>query len=160
MVDPVSNPATEEQGPEVQQVQLRLKLIGPVRLVLGVGWLVAALVAGAPHKPGLIGFGVGAFWIVFLAFNDPRSRFRRDPVPIPLPPNARVSPAWMHLVRAAYPSTLGVSVLALVSLFGRATLTALLAGILAGLGIGALLSLRRIEPNIYVDPRGRVLYRK
>src|SRR6476469_1364916 len=159
MLDRLSNPPAEEAGPRVQSVRLRLILIGPLRVVLGIVWLVAALLAGAPSKPALIGFGVGVFWMVFLAFNDPRSRFRRDPEPLPLPANARVAPAWMHAVSAAYPSTVGVSVLAAVSL-GRPTLAAVMAGILGGLGVAAMLSLGRVDPALYVDARNRVVFRK
>lgn len=161
MVDPVSTPAVDDAGPSVQQVRLRLILVGPLRLVLGVIWLVAALAAGATHKPALIGFGVGIFWTVFLIFNDPRARFRKDPPePRRLPANARVAPAWKHAVYPLYPSTAGVSVLAAVSLPGRPILSALMAGIVAGLGIAALISLNGAAPDLYVDARSGALFRK
>jgi uncharacterized membrane protein len=161
MVDDVSTPAKEEQGPIVQMVRLRLTLIGPMRLLLSVVWLVAALAAGAPSRPSLLGFGIGAYGIIFLAYNDPRARFRTPSAePRRLPANARVQPAWQHALWAAWPSTIGVSVLALVSIFNRPTLSAIMAGILAGLGITAVLAIGKTASTLYVDPRGGVVYRQ
>jgi hypothetical protein len=161
MVDDVSTPAADETGPTVQQVRLRLRLIGPVRIVLGVIWLVAAIVAGAPHRPALLGAVVSAVFVVFLAFNDPRRHFRRrPPEPRPLPATARVAPSWKHAVYAAFPSTVGVSILAIVSLPGRPVLSAVMGGILVGLGIVSLLTVGRTEPDLYMDPRTRVVFRK
>jgi hypothetical protein len=73
----------------------------------------------------------------------------------------RVAPAWLHAVHAALPGTVGVSILAAATLAFRPTLTALLAGILGGLGGAALLVLfRGMDERLYVDPRRGVLFRK
>jgi len=57
------------------------------------------------------------------------------------------------------PSTVGVSVLAAVTLAFQPTLTALLAGILAGLGLAALLSAYGSDGRLYLDPRTRTVFR-
>jgi hypothetical protein len=54
----------------------------------------------------------------------------------------------------------GVSVLAAVTLPFQPTLTALLAGILAGLGIAAAFRAYAIDGRLYVDPQGGELFRK
>jgi hypothetical protein len=160
MVDRVSNRATEEAETVVQSVRLRLILVGPLRLVLAIVFLGASRVAGATSAAALLGFGIGCVLIVFLMFNDPRARFRRESEARPLPSNARVAPAWMHAAHAAFPSTLGLSVLAGVALIGHPTLAALLGGVLAGLGVAALISLYHVDPALYVDTRSGVIFRR
>jgi hypothetical protein len=145
----------------VESVRLRLLLIGPLRLVLGAVWLGAARAAGGSPGGTLLGFGAGAFALAFLIPNDPRARFRGTPVePAELPADASVAPAWLHAVHAAFPSTIGVSVLAAATLAFNQALTALLAGILAGLGLAALLAAYSIDRRLYVDPRRGALFRK
>lgn len=145
----------------VESIRLRLLLVGPLRLALSVAWLGAAYAAGGRSEALLLAFAAGAFGIAFLVPNDPRARFRGTPAePAELPADARVAAPWLHVVHASLPSTVGVSVLAAVTLAFNPTLTALLAGILAGLGIAALLRGSGIDPRLYVDPRRRVLFRK
>lgn len=93
--------------------------------------------------------------------NDPRARFRQVPAePAELPADARIAPPWLHVVHASLPSTVGVSVLAAVTLAFNPTLTALLAGILAGLGLAALLRGYGIDGRLYLEPRTRSLFRR
>ena len=70
------------------------------------------------------------------------------------------APRWRQALAATIPSTIGVAVLSVIALFTSPTLAALLAGIEAGLGVAAALSLMRIDPTLYVDPRSRAVYRK
>jgi hypothetical protein len=145
----------------VESLRLRLLLVGPLRLVLGIVWLAAARAAGATGGSTLLAFAGGAFVTAFLVGNDPRARFRRaSGEPAELPADARVAPAWLHAFHAALPSTVGVSILAAITLAFRPTLTALLAGILAGLGLIALLLAYRIEADLYVDLRKGEMFRK
>jgi hypothetical protein len=145
----------------VESVRLRLLLIGPVRLVLGGVLLVAARAAGGSAGATLIAFAAGAFALAFLVPNDPRARFRGTPAePEPLPADAVVAPAWLHVVHAALPSTVGVSVLAVVALAFNPTLAALLAGVLAGLGLAALYAAYGIDDRLYVEPRQHLVFRK
>jgi hypothetical protein len=146
----------------VESVRLRLLLIGPLRLVLAAAWLGAARAAGGSGAAELLAFAAGAFAMTFLISNDPRARLRRVPAaqPAELPADASVAPAWLHAVHAAFPSTVGVAVLAAVTLAFNPTLTALLAGILAGLGVAALLWTYSIDRRLYVEPRTGIVFRK
>jgi hypothetical protein len=145
----------------VESVRLRLLLIGPLRLVLGAAWLGAARATGGSSSATLLAFAVGVFALAFLIPNDPRARFRGAPAkPAELPAGANVAPTWQHAVHAAFPSTIGVSVLAAATLAFDQTLTALLAGILAGLGLAALLSAYSIDDRLYVEPRAGTLFVK
>ena len=146
----------------VQSLRLRLLLVAPVRLLLGLVWLVAARAAGAASGPALVAFAVGAFALTFLASNDPRARLRGRGgyEPAELPAGAQVAPAWQHAAHALFPSTLGVSVLAAIALAFKPELSALLAGVLVGLGVAALLRVPSTDASLYFDPRARAVYRK
>ena len=145
----------------VESIRLRLLLIGPVRLVLGLVFLGAARAAGGAPGPTLIAFGAATFAMVFFLSNDPRARFLRTAgEPTELPVDATVAPAWLHAFHAALPSTVGVTLLAALTLPFNQTLTALLAGILAGLGGAALYAAYGMDPRLYLDPRQRVVFRK
>ena len=145
----------------VHSVRGRTLLVIPIRLGLGVLWLVAARIAGASSGPAIVAFALGAAAVTFLAFNDPRARFARSEVePLPLPPDAADAPRWQQALAAMLPSTVGVSILAAVSLAVDATLTALLGGVCAGLGVAALLALPRLPADLHVDPRTKVAYRR
>ena len=135
--------------------------VAPIRLVLGDALLVVARAAGAANGPALLAFVVGVFGIVFVLFNDPRARFlRRGVEPLDWPGDAVVAPLWRQALAATLPSTVGVAALALVACAFRPTLGALLAGVCAGLGVGALVSLTRVDPTLYVDPKSDALYRR
>lgn len=145
----------------VESVRLRLLLIAPLRLVLSIVFLAAARAAGGAAGATLLAFAAGAFAMVFLVPNDPRTRFRGAPSePTDLPADASVAPAWLHALHAALPSTVGVSILAAVTLAFQPTLAALLAGILAGLGLAAAFRAYAIDGSLYVDPHGGRLFRK
>lgn len=136
-------------------------LIAPLRLALAIGLLAAARAAGTAGGPAYIVFAGGAFTTAFLILQDPRAPFRPagDP-PGPLPGDAQVAPAWLHAAHAALPSTVGVTVLAVVALGFEPFLAALLAGVLAGLGLAAALALFRIDPGLYFEPRTGSLFLK
>jgi len=136
-------------------------LIAPLRLVFGIVFLAAARAVGGATSSTYLAFAAGAFAMVFLVPNDPRARFRGAPQePAELPAGARVAPAWLHVFHAALPSTVGVSLLAAVTLAFQPTLAALLAGILAGLGLAAAFAAYASDGRLYVDPHGGGLFRK
>jgi hypothetical protein len=151
-----------EMGSELHVVAVvTVELVAPLRLVLGGCLLGAARAAGSSTTPALLAFAGGAFGIAFLFSNDPRARFRRGSgEPDELPADATVAPAWLHALHAALPSTVGVSVLAALALPFQPTLSALLAGILAGLGFAALLAAYGTDPRLYLDPQRRIVFRK
>lgn len=142
---------------------LRDRTLGviPIRLALGVLLFVAARLAGAANTSALLAFVSGVIAITFLLFNDPRSRFVRPRAePVEAPPDAHVAPVWRQALAATLPSTVGLAVLALITLVPQPTLAALLAGVCAGLGVAAGLWLPRIDPTLYVDPKSGVVYRR
>jgi len=135
--------------------------VAPIRLALGGALLGAARIGGAGNGPALLAFVVGVFGIVFVIFNDPRARLlRREVEPLEWPADARVAPLWRQALAATLPSTVGVTALALVAVAFRPVLAALLAGVCAGLGVAAVISLGRIDPSLYVDPKSDVVYRR
>jgi hypothetical protein len=145
----------------VESVWLRLLLVGPLRLGSSFVWLAAAGAAGASGRTALLAYAAGAFGMAFLVSNDPRAHLRRGSgEPAQLPEDASVAPAWKHAFHASLPSTVGVSLLAAITLAFEPTLSALLAGFLCGMGLVALLGAYRIDPRLYVEPRGGAVFRK
>jgi hypothetical protein len=138
----------------------RALLVAPVRLGLGVLWLGAARLTGAPGAGALLAFAGGAFVTCFALFNDPRARFLRRREPEAAPPDAAVASPLRQALTAMLPSTVGVSALAAVAVAFEPTLTALLGGICAGLGVAGALSGLRADPTLYVEPRSGVVYRR
>jgi hypothetical protein len=84
----------------------------------------------------VLAFGTGALGFLAAGIADVRRRFAAlaaEPLPVP---DGAAYDAWPVIAaRAAFPSTVGVSVLGVVALPIEPTLTALLAGILAGMGL-------------------------
>jgi hypothetical protein len=140
----------------------RALLIAPIRIALGVVWLVVARLVGSAPAPAFIAFLVGTFATAFLAFADPRSRFVPDAdEPASLAPaGITLAPWWQQALGAAFPSTVGVSVLAAIAAAPAPTLTALLSGVSAGLGVAAAIVVTQIDPALLLDPRTRVVYRR
>jgi preprotein translocase subunit SecY len=66
-------------------------------------------------------------------------------------------PSWRAVASAAYPSTLGVSVLAVIALVaGKGILAALLGGVVAGLGVASGIGL--VTLLAWEHERGARLY--
>lgn len=144
----------------LQSLRTRTLLVVPIRLVLGVGWLVAARIAGAEPGPAYGAFGIGAVAVAFVALNDPRARFLRGH-PQPLPEgDARLDPLWRQAVSAAFPSTIGLTILAAIALGPQPVLAALLGGASAGLGVAAAATAASVDPALLLDRRSRLVYRR
>lgn len=138
----------------------RALFVAPIRLGLGLVWVAAARLAGAPPTGALLAFAGGAFVTVFTLYNDPRSRFLPRREPEPAPPGTTVAGRVRQALAATLPSTLGVSLLAAISLAFQPTLAALLGGISGGLGLAGALYALRADPSLYVDPKSGVVYRR
>jgi hypothetical protein len=108
----------------------------------------------------VLAFAGGVFVIVFTLFNDPRSRFLRRGEAKDAPADVVVASRVRQALHATLPSTLGVSALAAASLAFQPTLSALLGGISAGLGVAGALYALRADPGLFVEPRSGVLYRR
>lgn len=138
----------------------RALYVAPIRVGLGVVWLVAARLAGAPAAGALLAFGGGAFVIVFTLFNDPRSRLLRRSDPRPAPPDAQVAGPVRQALAATLPSTVGVSVLAAIAVVLSPVLAAVLGGVSLGLGVAGALAATRTAPELFVEPKTGALYRR
>jgi hypothetical protein len=142
----------------------RLALITPTRLTLGAVLLAVAFTGESPARSIVLAFMVGAVLVAFAALSDRRGLLRyRDQEPEPLPPTALRDPSWRVVLVAAYPSTFGVAVLAVIALAaGNEVLGAVLAGAVAGLGLASAVGLvsllvweRERAVRLYVGPHGR-----
>jgi hypothetical protein len=138
----------------------RALYVTPIRVVLGVVWLLVARIAGSPGTGALLAFAGGAFVIVFTLYNDPRSRFLRREEARNAPDDVAVASRERQALHATLPSTAGVSALAAVSLAFQPTLSAFLGGISAGLGVAGALYAFRADPALYVEPKSGVVYRR
>ena len=138
----------------------RALLVAPIRLGLGILWVLGARLSGATPTTVLLAFAGGVFVTVFAIFNDPRSRFLRRPEPVDAPPGAQVATRLRQELQATHPSTVGVSVLAEIAVVHYPALGAFLGGISAGLGVAGALSAARTDPELFVDVGRGVLYRK
>lgn len=138
----------------------RALLVAPIRLGLGILWVLGARLSGATPSTVLLAFAGGVFVTVFTIFNDPRSRFLRRPEPVDAPPDAEVATRLRQALQATLPSTVGVSVLAAIAVIPYPALAAFLGGISAGLGLAGALSAIRTDPELFVEVRRGVLYRK
>lgn len=138
----------------------RALYVTPIRVALGGLWLGAARLAGAPSTGAVLAFAGGAFVTCFTLFNDPRSRFLRRGEAKAAPTDASVAGPVRQALHATLPSPAGVSALAAVALAFEPTLSALLGGISAGLGVAGGLYAFRADPSLYVEPRSGVVYRR
>ena len=115
-------------------------MISPVRLGLAGAGLGLARLRGvdAGVATGIFALGAGLLLFAMLASARHRRAWTRIGEAQPAPPAATVEPWWRSLLAATYPSTIGLTGLTGIALAVNPRLAALLAGILAGLGLGAL----------------------
>lgn len=147
--------------PTLESVSARALLVAPVRVALGLAGLGAAAAAAERAEAALLAFLLGAFAILILILADPRrSFFRLKETPPAPPPGARYAGRLETALHAAFPSTVGVAALTAASAPFRPELAALLAGVLAGMGLasgtsGAQFRLRERAQGatLYVDRR-------
>lgn len=137
----------------------RLVAVAPLRIGLGLVWLAGARVSGAGSASALLAFATGALLLVILAVNDPRSRFFAPGEAASVPPDAFVARPVRQALRAAVPSTVGVSLLAALVVVPYPVLASFLGGVSAGLGVAGLLAAARTDPSLLVDPRTGRVYR-
>jgi len=115
--------------------------VTPLRFVLAAGTLLAAIAAGAASSSARVAFGLGLVGGAGLVLGDPRRRMlRREIVFRPAPEEFDLEEPWRSSLRALYPSSLGLTVLSLVALAWDPVLSAVLAGVIAGLGVAGLIS--------------------
>lgn len=124
-------------------------MIAPIRLVLAATGLAAAVAAGSRSAGALLATGGAAIATLLFVIADPRARFFAIPdAPPEAPADASEDGLGRLALSAAFPSTVGVALLLAATLAVEPTLSAVMAGILAGLGVAALAAafeLRSVE---------------
>jgi F0F1-type ATP synthase membrane subunit c/vacuolar-type H+-ATPase subunit K len=132
----------------------------PVRLVLALIGLLAALAVGIHPRPALLGFGAGTFGAAVVLLSDRRYALRALDEIVETPIEAEYEPPRRTAAAALLPSTVGTAVLAGASLAFSAALAVLLAGILAGMAIAGLVGAaqvavweRRSRGRLFLDRR-------
>ena len=148
-------------APLVYPIRRQLALLAPIRLVLGIVALGAALAVGSRDGAIAGGFALGALGAAFTLAADRRFAASGLAEPPPLPGDARVLPPLRAAFSELFPSTAGVWVLAGISLAFEPILAGLLAGVLFGMGVASVSSLltlhgleRRAGGRLFVE-RGR-----
>lgn len=135
--------------------------VAPIRVALGLVWVLAARLSGASSGSAWLAFATAVFATVFLYFNDPRARFLpRGREPQPLPAGSAVASPARQALRALFPSTIGVSILAAIAVVPQPVLAAFLGGVSAGLGVAGVVAAFRADSDLYFDPRRGTLYRR
>jgi hypothetical protein len=109
--------------------------LAAIRLGLAIGGLEAAIAAGATRRAAALGCLLGAIGGAVVVLTDPRGRLVKLPRFGP-----DEEPWWRAALRATYPSTLGLAVLAAIALSFSPVLSAVLAGVIGGLGLAGLLT--------------------
>jgi hypothetical protein len=132
--------------PALVEARPQALLIAVVRLALGIGGLVASVARGVDPGPAAGLFVLGALLLLLSVYGGDRRRRSAlaFDAPEPAPSDARIESRSRSLVQAAYPSTLGLTVLSAVALWPQPGLAALLAGILAGLALMSLVGAVRL----------------
>jgi small-conductance mechanosensitive channel len=127
-------------APALIEARAQTLLIGIVRLVLAAAGLGAAIAAGVRPAPAAALFAAGAVVLLAAVLSSRRGRlvWLRLEQAEPLESESKLEPRHLAVLRAAYPSTIGLTVLIAIALLLQPTLAALLAGILAGIGGAAL----------------------
>jgi hypothetical protein len=129
--------------PRLVPLLTRQLALTAVRLSLGASALAGAFLAGVERAPGVAGFAFGAGTTTFMLLSDRRSLLLDWPTPEPIPSDAEHERWHRYVAAGLFPSTIGVGMLAIVSLGFDPVLSAVLAGVLAGMGAaGAVGSLQ------------------
>jgi hypothetical protein len=121
-------------------VRAQALLIAPVRLALAVAGVAGARLRGVDAGTAAGSFALGAVVILFavLASGRRQRTWAEIDAAEPAPTGAATEPRWRTLAAATYPSTIGVSALFAIAIVKDPLLAALLAGVLAGLGLAAV----------------------
>jgi hypothetical protein len=134
-------------APVLVEARAQALLIAALRFGLAAAGVAAAVARGVDRGPavGLVAFGAGLVLFSVYAGGRPQRVALRFRDPGPAPEGAQVESRGRALARAAYPSTIGLTVLTLVALWPQPPLAAFLAGILTGFGVMALVGAARVS---------------
>ncbi|HUH20535.1 MAG TPA: hypothetical protein VLZ09_01585 [Gaiellaceae bacterium] len=158
----------KHQGaPVLVEARAQALLIAALRLALAAAGVAAAVARGVERGPavGLLAFGAGLVLFSVYAGGKPQRAARRFGDAQPAPNDFRVERPLRALAAATYPSTIGLTVLTVIALWPQPPLAAFLAGILAGLGVMALVGVARLRvwerarrSRFYVDAKSEQVF--
>jgi hypothetical protein len=133
-------------APVLVEAREQALLIAGLRLGLAVAALAAVILRGVDPRAALGLLALGAFALLLAVYGgDRRTRSAlKFAEAQPRPEGAHVVGRARSLAHAAYPSTIGLAVLTVIALALQPGLAALLAGLLAGLGVMSLVGLARL----------------
>ena len=129
-----------EQPTHVFRVAQQAVGLAGARLALGVAGFGAALAAGAERNPAAVGLAFGAGASAVALVSDRRFLLFEQPTVEPLPADAEHVGPGRAIRDGLLPSTAGVAVLLAVSLAFKPILSAVLAGVLLGMGLVTVMS--------------------
>ena len=126
--------------PAVYRVVHQRLVLSGIRLALAGVAFAGSIVAGADGRAAGVGLALGAGICGLALVTDRRWLLLGTPKADPLPVDVRRASLVRAVADGMLPSTVGVAALAAVSLVFEPILTAVLAGILTGMGIVSLVS--------------------
>jgi len=126
--------------PAVYRVTHQRLALSAIRLGLAAVAFAGSIAAGPDPAAAGVGLALGAGICGLALVTDRRWLLLGKPKADPLPDDVRRASLARAVADGMLPSTAGVAVLAVVSLLFEPILTAVLAGILAGMGIVSLVS--------------------
>jgi hypothetical protein len=144
-------------GNSLVEARASALLIVPVRGTLALAGLAGARALGVAPGPalGLFAFGTGLVLFPLLTSRRRRLFWAAVAEAMPLDGPVSVETRLRTTIRAAYPSTIGLTVLMAIALAADAELAAFLAGTIAALGLGA--AIHGAEVVLWERSRGRRL---
>jgi hypothetical protein len=144
--------------PAVYRVAHQRLILSGIRLGLAALGVAGSLAAGTEGAAAGVALALGAGICSLALVTDRRWLLLGRPEAEALPADVRRAPLARAVAEGMLPSTAGVALLAAVSLFFEPLLAAVLAGILAGMGIVGLVSCaevalweRRTGARLYAD---------
>jgi hypothetical protein len=144
--------------PAVYRVVHQRLVLSGIRLALAGVAFAGSIVAGAEGRAAAVGLALGAGICALALVTDRRWLLLGKPTAEPLPQDVRRASLARAVAEGMLPSTVGVAVLAAASLVFEPILSAVLAGVLAGMGIVSLVSCvevalweRRTDTQVFAD---------
>jgi Na+/H+ antiporter NhaD/arsenite permease-like protein len=148
-------------APTLSSASVRAGGVAAVRIVVGVAFVLGSALRGLDGGPAVLAALGGALVLAVIALGQ---RSRSGPPDfgdaLAVPPGARFDPGWVGVLLACIPSTVGVTIMAVVAVVVAPALAALLGGVLIALGALAavfwvqLAARERREQTRYLVERG------
>ena len=144
--------------PAVYRVVHQRIVLSGIRLTLAGLGFAGSILAGAEGRAAAVGLALGTGICALALVTDRRWPLLGKPAAEPLPEAVRRASLARAVADGMLPSTVGVAVLAAAALFFEPILSAVLAGVLAGMGVVSLVSCvevalweRRTDTHLFAD---------